>query len=47
MAYNNALITRGSLTFWVDETALYPWYCEAKPSLPGRPQHFYTSQRIV
>ncbi|WP_339037796.1 hypothetical protein [Serratia symbiotica] len=25
-AYNNALITRGSLTFWVDETALHAWY---------------------
>ncbi|NIG88093.1 MAG: IS5/IS1182 family transposase, partial [Serratia symbiotica] len=28
-AYNKALITRGSLTFWVDETALHAWYCEA------------------
>nr|WP_284700506.1 transposase [Serratia symbiotica] len=39
-AYNKALITRGSLTFWVDETALHAWYCEAKPSLRGRPQHY-------
>ncbi len=39
-AYNNALITRGSLTFSVDETALHAWYCEAKPSLRGRPPHY-------
>ncbi|NIG62358.1 MAG: hypothetical protein G5663_02410 [Serratia symbiotica] len=36
----NAPITRGLLTFWVDETALYAWYCEAKPSVRGRPQHY-------
>ncbi|NIH16115.1 MAG: hypothetical protein G5700_06020, partial [Serratia symbiotica] len=30
----------GSLTFWVDETALHAWYCEAKPSLRGRPPHY-------
>ncbi|NIG62873.1 MAG: hypothetical protein G5663_06260 [Serratia symbiotica] len=34
--YKNALITRGSLTFWVNETSLYAWYCESKPSLRGR-----------
>ncbi|NIG62745.1 MAG: hypothetical protein G5663_05295 [Serratia symbiotica] len=34
MVYNNALITRCSLTFWVNKTALHAWYCEAKPSLP-------------
>ncbi len=39
-AYNNALITRGLLTFSVDETALHAWYCEAKPSLRGRPPHY-------
>ncbi len=39
-AYNNALITRGSLTFSVDETALHAWYCEAKPSLRGRTPHY-------
>ncbi|NIH16003.1 MAG: IS5/IS1182 family transposase, partial [Serratia symbiotica] len=26
-SYNNALITRGSLTCWGDETALHAWYC--------------------
>ncbi len=36
----NALINRGSLTFSVDETALHSWYCEAKPSLRGRPPHY-------
>ncbi|NIG62282.1 MAG: hypothetical protein G5663_01865 [Serratia symbiotica] len=39
-AYNNAFITRGSLTLWVDETALHPWDCEAKPSRRGRQQHY-------
>ncbi|NIH15822.1 MAG: IS5/IS1182 family transposase, partial [Serratia symbiotica] len=39
-AYNNALITRGSLTCWGDETALHAWYCEATPSLRGRPPHY-------
>ncbi len=39
-AYNNALITRGLLTFSVDETALHAWYCEAKPSLRGRTPHY-------
>ncbi len=39
-AYNNALTTRGSLNFSVDETALHSWYCEAKPSLRGRRQHY-------
>ncbi len=39
-AYNNALIIRGSLTFWVDEAALHAWYCEAKPCLRGLPPHY-------
>ncbi|NIH15369.1 MAG: IS5/IS1182 family transposase, partial [Serratia symbiotica] len=38
--YNNAIITRGSLTFSVDKTALHSWYCEVKPSLRGRRQHY-------
>jgi hypothetical protein len=39
-AYNKALITRGSLTFWVDETAIHAWHCEATSSRRGRPQHY-------
>ncbi|NIG62453.1 MAG: hypothetical protein G5663_03175 [Serratia symbiotica] len=39
-AYNNAIITRSSLTFWVDKKALHAWYCESKHSLRGRLQHY-------
>ncbi|NIG62474.1 MAG: hypothetical protein G5663_03345 [Serratia symbiotica] len=39
-AYKNAIITRGSLTFWLDKTALHAWDCEAKSSLRGLPQHY-------
>lgn len=39
-AYSKALITRGSLTFRVDETAIHAWHCEATSSGRGRTQHY-------
>ncbi|CAI1582088.1 IS5 family transposase [Serratia fonticola] len=39
-AYNKALINRGSLTFWVDESAIQAWYDEPKASSRGRPQRY-------
>lgn len=39
-AYNKALINRGSLTFWLDESAIQAWYDEPKNSSRGRPQRY-------
>jgi len=38
--YNKALVNRGSLTFWLDESAIQAWYDEPKTSSRGRPQHY-------
>jgi hypothetical protein len=38
--YNKALIHRGSLTFWLDESALQAWYDEPNTSSRGRPQRY-------
>lgn len=37
--YNQALIKRGSLTFWIDEEAIQEWE-EAKQGKRGRPRIF-------
>ncbi len=37
--YNQSLIKRGSLTFWIDEEAIQEWK-EAKQGLRGRPRIF-------
>ncbi|MCL1029627.1 transposase, partial [Serratia sp. arafor3] len=36
-AYNKALVNRGSLTFWLDESAIQAWYDEPKTASRGRP----------
>jgi hypothetical protein len=38
--YNKALVNRGSLTFWLDESAIQAWYDEPKTSSRGRPQRY-------
>ena len=43
--YNSALTSRGSLTLWVDQTALDQWPCAAKPDHRGRPLK-YTDMAI-
>jgi hypothetical protein len=39
-AYNKALINRGSLTFWLDESAIQAWYDQPKTPSRGRPQRY-------
>ncbi|WP_298445899.1 transposase, partial [uncultured Ferrimonas sp.] len=34
--YNQALVNRGSLTFWVDEAAIKAWYCDDHHGGRGR-----------
>jgi len=38
--YNKALVNRGSLTFWLDESAIQAWYDKPKTSSRGRPQRY-------
>jgi len=38
--YNKVLINRGSLTFWLDETAIEAWYNEPNTSSRGRLQRY-------
>ncbi|WP_183096595.1 transposase, partial [Gibbsiella quercinecans] len=38
--YNKTLINRGSLTFWLDESAIQTWYDEPNTSSRGRPQRY-------
>ncbi|WP_335921072.1 transposase, partial [Shewanella algae] len=38
--YNQALINRGSLTFWIDEEAIATWKATTEPSKKGRPLVF-------
>ncbi|WP_390902140.1 transposase [Serratia proteamaculans] len=38
--YNKALIHRGSLTFWLDASAIQTWYDKPNTSSPGRPQRY-------
>ncbi|EMC0023798.1 TPA: transposase, partial [Escherichia coli] len=33
--YNKALVNRGSLTFWFDESAIQAWYDKPKTSSRG------------
>lgn len=44
-AYNNALRQRGSLTVWLDESAIAAWTDSAQPEGRGRPLH-YTDMAI-
>ena len=37
---NKALINRGSLILWLDESAIQAWYDNAKPSSRSHPQHY-------
>lgn len=37
---NKALVNRGSLTFWFDESAIQAWYDEPKTSSRGRLQRY-------
>lgn len=39
-AYNKVLVNRGSLTFWLDESAIQAWYDEPDTSSCGRPQRY-------
>jgi len=34
--YNQALINRGSITFWVDDTAIQTWHCKEHHGKRGR-----------
>ena len=34
--YNQALINRGSVTFWLDESAIDAWHCKAHHGGRGR-----------
>lgn len=38
--YNKALVNRGSLIFWLDESAIQAWYDKPNTSSRGRPQHY-------
>ena len=38
--YNKELNNRGSLTFWLDESAIQAWYDELNTSSRGRPQRY-------
>jgi hypothetical protein len=38
--YNQALINRGSITFWLDDEAIQDWYESTTPSSRGRPQRY-------
>ena len=38
--YNKALISRGSMTFWLDDEALKSWYDTSPPSAHGRPLRY-------
>ncbi|CAK3512859.1 hypothetical protein VCRA2120O333_40055 [Vibrio crassostreae] len=37
--YNQSLINRGSLTFWIDEEAIIGW-AQSKQNKHGRPRRF-------
>lgn len=45
-AYNNALRQRGSLTVWLDESAIAAWNDSTQPESRGRPLH-YTDMAIT
>lgn len=38
--YNKVLVNRGSLTFWLDESAIQAWYDDPNTSSRGRPQRY-------
>lgn len=41
--YNRALVTRGSLIFWVDEQAIEQWHCHQHHGRHGRDFHYSDS----
>lgn len=43
--YNKALVNRGSVTFWLDETAISSWYCKTHHGGRGR-GHTYNEHAI-
>src|SRR5258708_39911915 len=45
MDYNEALLKRGSITFWFDEEAISQWHSMTKTKKRGRPQ-LYTDIAI-
>ena len=42
-----ALINRGSITFWLDDEAIPAWYESATPSSRGRPSQRYSDLAIT
>ena len=36
--YNQALVNRGSITFWFDEEMIQKWYSTEATGKPGRPE---------
>ncbi|QQG29566.1 IS5 family transposase [Pectobacterium carotovorum] len=46
-AYNNALRQRGSLTVWLDESAIAAWTDNAQPEGRGRPLHYSEISHLV
>ena len=38
--YNQALINRGSITFWFSDEAVQKWYEKEKSKKPGRPKRY-------
>lgn len=38
--YNNALINRGSMTFWLDDEAIKSWYDTSPPSTREKPLRY-------
>ncbi|MCG9685278.1 transposase, partial [Vibrio sp. Isolate23] len=41
--YNQALVNRGSLTFWMDDDAIANWYCDTPSGRRGRSNEFSDS----
>lgn len=41
--YNQALVNRGSLTFWMDDDAIANWYCDTLSGRRGRSNEFSDS----
>lgn len=41
--YNESLVQRGSIAFWIDEKIISQWYSKAKKARRGRPLHYADS----
>ncbi|MEJ8679052.1 transposase [Plesiomonas shigelloides] len=44
--YNNALRQRGSLTVWLEESAVTAWTDNRSPERRGRPLHYTDTARL-